>query len=168
MSQLVIRPATIKDISSIVKIRLETLSDNEISGFSAPEFANTSSTETLLDTWESGNMLKDGFEVFLAEDDHRIVGYMMFKIDGDSCYIDDIVVHKEKQGKGVGKTLVTYAEDMAKSLDCHFMKTDTTENISGVPWRSYNFWLKMGYEDTGERIPTDYDFKEIPFIKRIT
>jgi ribosomal protein S18 acetylase RimI-like enzyme len=165
MSPLVIRAATIRDISSIVRIRLETLSDDEISGFSAPEFANTSSTEQLLDTWESGNMLKDGFEVLLAEDDHRIVGYMMFKFDGDSCYIDDIVVHKEKQGKGVGRTLVTYAENMAKSLDCHFMKTDTTENINGIPWRSYNFWLKMGYEDTGERIPTDYDFKEIRFIK---
>jgi ribosomal protein S18 acetylase RimI-like enzyme len=167
MSPLIIRAATIKDISSIVKIRLETLSDYEISGFSAPEFANTSSPEALLDSWERGNMLKDGCEVFLAEDDRRIVGYMMFKVEGDSGYIDDIVVYKEEQGKGVGKKLVTYAEDIAKSLGCHFMKTDTTENISGVPWRSYNFWLKMDYEDTEERIPTKYDFKEIHFIKKL-
>ena len=167
MSPLVIRPATIRDISSIVKIRLETLSDDELSGFSAPEFANTSSPEALLNSWERGNMLKDGFEVFLAEDDIKTVGYMMFKVEGDSCYIDDIVVYKEEQGKGVGKKLVTYVEDIAKSLGCHFMKTDTTENISGVPWRSYNFWIKMGFEDTGERIPTEYDFKEIRFIKKL-
>lgn len=167
MSPLVIRPATIKDISSIVKIRLETLSDDEILGFSAPEFAKTSSPEALLDSWERGNILKDGFEVFLAEDDRKIVGYMMFKVEGDSCYIDDIVVCKEEQGKGVGKKLVTYAEDKAKSLGCHSMKTDTTENIRGVPWRSYTFWLKMGYKDTGERIPTEYDFKEIHFIKKL-
>jgi len=167
MSPLVIRPATIRDISSIVKIRLETLSDDEISGFSAPEFANTSSPEALLHSWERGNMLKDGFEVFLAEDDQRIVGYLMFKVEGDSGYIDDIVVYKDEQRKGIGKKLVTYAEDIAKSSSCHFMKTDTTENISGVPWRSYNFWLKMGFEDTGERIPTEYDFKEIRFIKKL-
>jgi ribosomal protein S18 acetylase RimI-like enzyme len=167
MSPLVIRAATIRDISSIVKIRLETLSDDEISGFSVPEFANTSSPEALLDSWERGNMLKDGFEVFLAEDDRRIVGCMMFKVEGDSGYIDDIVVYKEEQGKGVGRTLVSYAEAITKSLHCHFMKTDTTENISDIPWKSYNFWLKMGYDDTGERIPTDYDFKEIPFIKRL-
>jgi ribosomal protein S18 acetylase RimI-like enzyme len=167
MSPLLIRAATIRDIPSIVKIRLNTLSDDEISEFSAPEFANTSSTETLLDSWKKGNMLKDGFEVFLAEDDHRIVAYMMFKVEGDSGYIDDIVVYKEEQGKGVGRTLVTYAEAIAKSLHCHFMKTDTTENISGIPWKSYNFWLKMDYDDTGERIATDYDFKEIPFIKRL-
>ena len=167
MSPLIIRAATIRDISSMVNIRLVTLSDDEISGFSAPDFANTSSPEALLNSWERGNILKDGFEVFLAEDDGRIVGYMMFKIEGDSGYIDDIVVYKVEQGKGIGRTLVSYAEAIAKSSGCHFMKTDTTENISGVPWRSYNFWLKMDYEDTGERIPTKYDFKEIHFIKKL-
>jgi GNAT superfamily N-acetyltransferase len=167
MSSLVIRVATIRDISGIVKIRLKTLTDEEISGFSAPEFATTSSNEKLLKVWDRGNRLKDGFEVFLAEDDGRVVGYMMFKVDGDSGYIDDIVVAKEEQGKGVGRALVTYAEGVAKSQSCYLMKTDTTENTNGIPWRSYNFWLRMGYEDTGGRIPTDYDFKEIPFIKRL-
>lgn len=47
------------------------------------------------------------------------------------------------------------------------MRTDTTENANWEPWKSYDFWLKMGYEDTGERLPTDYDFKEIQFIKRL-
>jgi len=167
MSSLVIRAATIRDISSIVKIRLKTLTAEEISGFSAPEFATTSSNEKLLKVWDKGNRLKDGFEVFLAEDDGRLVGYMMFKVEGNSGYIDDIVVAKEEQGKGVGRALVTYAEGVAKSQECYLMKTDTTENANGVAWRSYNFWLRMGYEDTGERIPTDYDFKEIAFIKRL-
>lgn len=26
----------------------------------------------------------------------------------------------------------------------------------------------MGYEDTGERLPTAHEFKEIPLIKRLT
>ena len=39
MSSLVLRAATIKDISSIVEIRQETLTDEEIDGFFAPEFA---------------------------------------------------------------------------------------------------------------------------------
>ena len=42
------------------------------------------------------------------------------------------------------------------------MKTDTTENVDGVPWKSYTFWKRMGYEDTKERLLTNYDFKEIP------
>jgi hypothetical protein len=39
MAYSVIRTATIRDIPSIVKIRLATLAEEEISGFSAPEFA---------------------------------------------------------------------------------------------------------------------------------
>ena len=167
MLSLAIRAATIGDISIIVKIRLRTLTDKEISGFSASEFATTSSTEKLLKVWDKGNRLKDGFEVFLAENDDKVVGYMMFKVEGDSGYIDDIVVAKEEQGKGVGRALVTFAESVAKSQECYLMKTDTTENANGIPWRSYDFWLRMGYQDTGERIPTDYDFKEIPFIKKL-
>lgn len=167
MSSLIIRAATVNDIPSIVEIRLKTLNEEELSGFSAPEFATTSSNERLLKVWDRGNRLKDGFEVFLAEDDGKLVAYMMFKVEGDSGYIDDIVVAKKKQRKGVGRALVTYAEEIAKSQECYMMKTDTTENANGVPWRSYNFWLRLGYEDTGERIPTDYNFKEIPFIKKL-
>lgn len=167
MLSLVIRTATIRDIPSLVKVRLKTLSDEEISGFSAPEFANTSSNDRLLKAWDVGNRLNDGLEVFVAENYGKLVGYLMFKVEKASGYIDDIVVHKEEQGKGIGRAIVTFAEGIAKSQGCHFMKTDTTENANGVPWRSYDFWIKMGYEDTGKRIPTDYDFKEIRFIKNL-
>jgi hypothetical protein len=56
MTQLTIRAATIKDVSSIVGIRLAALSDEEIRGFSAPEFTATyTSTEELRKVWSRGN-----------------------------------------------------------------------------------------------------------------
>lgn len=167
MTSLMIRAATVRDVPSIVKVRLAALTEEEIRGFSAREFAITSSPEKLREVWDKENRLKDGFEVFLAEDDGRLVGYMMFKVEGDSGYIDDVVVAKEERGKGIGKALVAYVEGIAKSKGCSFMKTDTTENANGVAWKSYGFWTRMGYEDTGERLPTNYDFKEIPFIKKL-
>ena len=117
--------------------------------------------------WGSGNKLKDDAEVFVAEKKGMLIGYMMLKVEGDSGYIDDIVVAKKEQGKGVGCALVRYAEAFAKSKNCHIMKTDTTENADGVSWKSYNFWIKMGYEDTGKRLSTPYDFTQIPFVKRL-
>jgi ribosomal protein S18 acetylase RimI-like enzyme len=167
MAYLMIRAATIKDIPSIVRVRLATLNEEDICGFSAPEFAFTSSTEKLREVWSGGNRLKDGFEVFVAEDKGRLVGYMMCKVEGDSGYIDNIVVAREEQGKGIGKALVSYVESVAKSEGCSLMKTDTTENANGIAWRSYGFWTKMGYEDTGERLSTRYSFNEIPFVKRL-
>ena len=167
MTLIMIREATTKDIPSIAKVRLRTLTKEELRGFSASEFAYTSSIEGLQKVWDSGNRLKDGFEVFVAETEGRLVGYMMFKIEGKSGYIDDIVVAREEQGKGIGRALVAYVESIARSKACSFMKTDTTENVAGIAWRSYGFWARMGYEDIGERLPTNYDFKEIPFIKKL-
>jgi hypothetical protein len=47
------------------------------------------------------------------------------------------------------------------------MRMDTTGNAAGVPWNAYRFWTRMGYEDTGERLPTPHDFTGIPLINRL-
>jgi len=60
---------------------------------------------------------------------------------------------------------VNSVENIAKSKGCNFMKIETIENSNGNPWKAYGFWLKIGYEDTGEPLPTNYDFKMIPLIK---
>ncbi|MCW3997395.1 MAG: GNAT family N-acetyltransferase [Candidatus Bathyarchaeota archaeon] len=111
--------------------------------------------------------MKDGFQVFVAEDKGIIIGFIVFRIDGDSGNLDNIVVAKKKQGKGVGRSLVEFVEGLAISKGCSLMKTDTSENVMGVPWKAYGFWRRMGYKDTGERLPTKYDFKEIPLIKKL-
>jgi len=168
MTSLVIRAATVKDVSSIVRIRLATLTEEEIRGFSAPEFTTTySSTKELRKVWRRGNRLKDDFEVFAAEDEGKLVGFIVFKMEHNYGYIDNIVVSKKEQGRRIGKALVAYVEGIAKSKGCYLMKTDTTENADGVPWKAYGFWTRMGYEDTGERLPTKFDFKEIPLTKKL-
>ena len=53
--------------------------------------------------------------------------------------IDNIVVAKEEQGKGIGRALIAHVEGIAKFKGCYLMKTDTTENADGVPWKSYSF-----------------------------
>ena len=167
MTSLLIRKATIEDIPSIVKVRLNAFTDEEVQGYSALELSITTSAEKLRESWSIGNRLKDNLEVFIAEDTGKLIGYMMYNVDADAGYIDDIVVAKDKQGKGIGKALVGYIEDRAKREGCSIMKTDTTENANGVPWRSYGFWIKMGYKDVGERFPSNCAFKIIPLVKRL-
>lgn len=166
MLSLVIRAATIRDLPSIVEVRLVTLSHQEISGFSAPEFANTISNDGLLKAWDVRNRLNDGLQVFFAENYERLVGYLIFRVEKTYGYIDDIVVHKEEQGKGIGRAIVAL-RSVAKSQGCQLIKTDTTENANGVPWRSYYFWLKMGYKDTKERKTNYYDVKQIRLMKKL-
>jgi GNAT superfamily N-acetyltransferase len=167
MSKLAIRPAIRKDIPSIVEVNLSSKTRSEIAGFSAPEFWIFSSPEALTSVWDKGNRLKDGFEVIVAEKDGRVVGFIVFKKERDHVDIDNLDIRKDEQGKGIGRALVAHVESIAKSCGYSLMKTDTTENAQGVPWKSYGFWTKMGYKDTGERLRTKNDFKTIPFIKNL-
>ena len=111
--------------------------------------------------------MKDGFSILVAEDEMQIVGFIVFRMESGHGYIDNICVTKERQGRGIGKALVTRVEEITKSNEFGSIRTDTTENAEGIPWKSYGFWTSLGYIDTGERLATPYDFKEIPFIKKL-
>ena len=166
MCSLRIRPATLHDVPSIVKIRVGAITEEEISEFGVPGDNMYTSIDKLREIWAFENRLKDGFEVFVAEDQGRVVGFIVFKAEGNDN-IDNVVVAKDEQGRGIGRALVEYLESLAKSRGFHVIKTDTTENSKGTPLRSYGFWIRMGYEDTGERIPSEYDFKNIPLTKKL-
>ena len=167
MTSLVIRPALVRDVPSIVEVRLGALIEEEISGFSVPGDNPYSSIKSLLKIWVSRNLLNDGSEVFVAECEGKVIGFIVYNMKSVDDNIDNIVVGKAAQGKGVGRALVEYLEELAKSRGFLVITTDTTENAEGVPWKAYGFWRKMGYEDKGVRLPTEYSFKVIPLAKRL-
>ena len=167
MSSLVIRPAVLRDVSSIVEVRMGAFTEEDVSGFIIPGESLYASTEKLRKMWDRENLLKDGFEVFVAECETNVVGFIVYNMKSCDDNIDNVVVAKKEQGKGVGRALVEYVEALAKYRGYDVMRTDTTENARGVPWKSYGFWSRMGYEDTGERVATEYGFKVIPLLKKL-
>jgi hypothetical protein len=101
MISVMIRPATVRDVLSIVRIRLAMLTEKEIRGFSVPALTTTHSlTEELRKLWDRGNRLKNGFEVFVVEDDGKPVGFIVFRMEHDYRDIGNIVLSKEKQKRG--------------------------------------------------------------------
>jgi GNAT superfamily N-acetyltransferase len=167
MLSLKIRPATINDALSIVKIRAGALTEDEVSGFVVPGDNLYSSVHKLRIVWDRNNRLQKGFEVFVAECDGKVIGFIVLNMNDADDNIDNVVVAKKEQGKGVGRALVEYVEELARSRGFSVLKTDTTENALGIPWKAYGFWKKMGYKDTGERIATEYGFKVIPLVKNL-
>ncbi len=165
--KLAIRKATLRDIPSIVKVRRAAFTAKEVQGFTTPEPSMFYYTERMKDEWnKDSNQLKGGWRVSVGEV-NEVVGFIVFKVENGAGYIDNINVAKNEQGRGVGKALVQYVEQVAKSEGARVMHTDTTESAEGIPWKSYAFWTKMGYKDTGERIRTEWSFKEIRFIKTL-
>ena len=167
MSSLAIRPASIIDITLIVEIRIGALTEDELFGFVLPGERFYTSIKKLRDEWDTENKLKDGLEFFVAEKMGEVIGFIVYNMADPYDNIDNLVVAKQEQGKGIGRALVEYIERLAKSRGFDIITTDTTENAQGIPWKAYGFWKRIGYEDTGERLPTNFDFKVIPFIKRL-
>jgi len=165
--KLVIRSATVKDIPSIVNVNLTSTTKEGIQGFTTSEWGTFSSPEELKKAWFEENRLNDGSEIMVVEKKEEIIGFIVFKMEQDHYYIDNIAITREEQRKGIGTILVTHVENTAKTNGYSLMKTDTTENEKGIPWKAYRFWIKMGYEDTGERLSTKWDFKTIPFVKNL-
>jgi ribosomal protein S18 acetylase RimI-like enzyme len=164
---IAIREASAEDIPAIVRVRRDAFTDEEAQGFTPPKSNIFCSSEELRKAWAQKDMWKDGWKVAVAEKSRIIAGFIVFKAGHGCCYIDNLNVARERQREGIGRALVAYTENVAKSKGCSLMKTDTTENAEGTPWKSYAFWTRMGYKDTGERHPTKWSFKTIPFEKSL-
>jgi N-acetylglutamate synthase-like GNAT family acetyltransferase len=167
LEKVVIRKATLDDIPSIVQACLTSALQEETKGFAAPEWVTYSVPEELRKVWTTGNRLREGSEVVVAEKDGKVVGFIVFSLERDYAYIDDIDITKNEQRKGIGKALVAYVEKVARANGYRCVKTDTTENVEGVSWKSYGFWTKMGFKNTGERLPTKWGFNMILFAKKL-
>jgi ribosomal protein S18 acetylase RimI-like enzyme len=95
------------------------------------------------------------------------VGFVFF-IQGNDCLeIEEIDVLADYQKRGVGKALVNEVERIAKDRKIALLKTGTSINNKGIPWRAYGFWLRMGFTDTGERTDSGYGFSYCKFVKRL-
>ena len=94
MLSLKIRPAIINDIPSIVDIRLGAVTEEDISEFGVPEDNLFTSIDNLREMWDKDNLLKDGFEVFVAENRGKVIGFIVFNMNG-SDNIDNVIVAKK-------------------------------------------------------------------------
>lgn len=95
MAQLIIRNATYEDIPSIIEVDLSSTTKDEILGFTTPEWVTFSSPDELMKFWAEGNRLKDGSEVIVAEQDRKLIGFIVFKKERDHLYIDNLHITRD-------------------------------------------------------------------------
>jgi N-acetylglutamate synthase-like GNAT family acetyltransferase len=167
VSAITIREARREDIPSIVETCQDSTTNEELIGFSTPEWGTFRDIRKLKNIWTTGNRLKDDYEVIVSEKGGQIVGFLVFKIEEEHLYIDQVNIRHSEQGAGVGRAFVEYVERLAAKSGLIRIETDTTENADGVPWKSYGFWIRMGFKDTGQRLKTKWSFKTIPLVKWI-
>ena len=79
--------------------------------------------------------LSNNSTFYIAEENNKTIGMLMLHIQyklikngGSAAFIEEVVVDKNNRGKGVGKKLVEYACNIAKSLDCYKVSLSCFKN----------------------------------------
>jgi phosphinothricin acetyltransferase len=140
---MIVRPARDADMDQVAAIWDPVLRDTTIT------FASDIRTaETLIRM--AADRRADGREFFVAEDQGRVLGFATYgQFRGGNGYVTSmehtIILAPGAQGRGVGRALMTAAEDHARLGGAHTMVAVVSgENPEGVA-----FHRALGYVDHG-------------------
>jgi len=83
--------------------------------------------------------------LYVATDGEKIIGFIASHIvnsDKTKAYIDELWLKSDYQGKGTGKILVKFVEEMYKKKGLSKMRLTTNKKA-----KSYGFYKKLEYKD---------------------
>lgn len=95
--------------------------------------------------------LSNGYEFVVIENENQIVAIMGYRIifdfvHGKHLYIDDLVTTKSERSRGLGAKLLSYAEDLARQLNCRGLRLCTgVENTQGQRFYEHNGWQARAF-----------------------
>lgn len=83
-------------------------------------------------------------ETWVLEDDGRLTGLLVLRPRGDHLLVDNIAVHPDVQGRGLGGRLLAHAERRAAQLRLLEIRLYTNEAMT----ENLGFYAEHGYEET--------------------
>ena len=93
------------------------------------------------------DQIANGYEYFLLTEDGEGRGYLAVVKDENesSLFLSKIYVAKASQGKGYGRKLLAYAEDLCRQQNLKTLwLTVNKNNTTSIDW-----YLRMGFRNTG-------------------
>ncbi len=146
---LQIRPGRASDVAAVSDIveRAYGIYVEEIGGRPAPMDADYSET------------VRQG-TLFVAEDD-GIAGLIVLVAEGDHLLVENVAVEPRRQGAGVGRALLAYAEAHARSRGVGELRLFTHVLME----RNLRIYDRLGYTEDERR--TDNGFERAFLSKRL-
>ena len=86
---------------------------------------------------------KDDILIAAFDEDKILACCLLTKIDPLTCKLRQMAVHKSQQGKGIGESILQFAETVARDSGFRNMIMHARESALG-------FYEKMGYKVAGE------------------
>lgn len=90
--------------------------------------------------------------VFVAEDRGRIVGLVVLIAEGEHALLDNVAIHPDAQGRGLGRRLIRLAEDEARRLGFSAIELYTHELMT----ENQALYARLGYREFDRREEKGY------------
>ncbi|MEV2217548.1 GNAT family N-acetyltransferase [Streptomyces sp. NPDC050997] len=97
--------------------------------------------------------------VFVTGD--PVIGLVVIEERDDHLYLDNLAVHPDAQGGGVGRRLLDFVEVRARELGLSEVRLYT----HAMMWENQEIYPKFGYEVVGRRVDGPYD--RVHYRKRL-
>jgi ribosomal protein S18 acetylase RimI-like enzyme len=98
--------------------------------------------------------------VYVFREQKHVRGVLVIVPEPGAMFIENVAVHPEYQGRGIGRRLLLYAEQLARNAGLMEMRLYTnelmTENIA--------YYHRLGYEEVERR--TEQGFRRV-FMRKI-
>ena len=92
-------------------------------------------------------------EVYVAEEADRIAGILVLIKQDNTLLLDNVAVHNDFQRRGIGRKLMSLAEQRARQLGYSNIELYTHELMT----ENYQAYLKLGYMEVDRRTVKGYD-----------
>lgn len=99
--------------------------------------------------------------VWVAEADGQVVGVLVLLPAADHLLLDVVAVSPTAQGRGIGKLLLTFADDHARALGLDEVRLFTNEMMT----ENLTYYPRHGFVETHRAI--DDGYRRVFFSKRL-
>ncbi len=99
--------------------------------------------------------------LFVAEDGDEIAGAIVLVLEGDHLEIENVAVAPDRQGEGIGRALLAFAEEQARARGVGELRLFTHVLMT----RNQGIYGLLGYTEVERR--TDHGFERVFYSKRL-
>jgi GNAT superfamily N-acetyltransferase len=99
--------------------------------------------------------------VFLGMDGDQVVGFIVLVDGADHLLVENVAVTPGRQGEGIGRTLLAFADDAARDAGYSTVKLYTHSRMA----RNRALYLRLGFEEVAG--PPDDRSERVFFAKRL-
>jgi ribosomal protein S18 acetylase RimI-like enzyme len=87
-------------------------------------------------------------EIYVLAEDGELVGTIKVRAEKDHLFIGSVAVGPDRQGDGIGKVLMAFAESRAARVDLSEIRLYTNEKM----WENLAFYEHLGFEETHRKL----------------